>query len=60
LGVNKGNYNYPGGTAFYHGVSDPTEDLWFREGIVVPEPSSIFLLLTGGAFALLTSFRRKE
>ena|ERR1051325_1187771 len=51
--------SYVGGSAIYQGVPVLDRNLWFREGIVVPEPSSIFLLLTGGTFALLTSFRRR-
>jgi hypothetical protein len=51
-------YNYPGGTAFVGTHPDPTADLWFREGITVPEPSSTaLLLLAGAAFACL---RRKN
>jgi hypothetical protein len=51
-------YNYPGGTAFVGTHPDPTADLWFREGIIVPEPSSAaLLLLAGAAFACL---RRKN
>ncbi len=43
-----GPYNYPGGTAFFGGAPDPSNgDLWFREGIVVPEPASAALLLIG-------------
>jgi len=39
------NYKYPGGTAFFSGVADPSFDLWFREGIIVPEPASGSLIL---------------
>jgi hypothetical protein len=49
-GVNQAGYNYPGGTLFAHGVPDPSNgDMWFREGIVVPEPSSASLALVGAA-----------
>jgi hypothetical protein len=41
-------YNYPGGNAFEQEVSLPSIDLWFREGIVVPEPSSLSLLIGSG------------
>jgi hypothetical protein len=47
VGVNKGNYNYSGGSAFFTGTSSP-QDLWFREGIVVPEPSSLSLIIGSG------------
>jgi hypothetical protein len=41
-------YNYPGGTSFFFGAPSPdSTDLWFREGIVVPEPASLSLLLMG-------------
>ena len=49
-------YPYPAGNAYFNGVVAPYWDLWFREGIVVPEPSSALLLLAGvGALAV---FRR--
>jgi hypothetical protein len=52
------DYRYPGGTLFFNGVAVPCSDLWFREGIVVPEPSSALLLLAGvGALAV---FRRSH
>jgi hypothetical protein len=39
---------YPGGTAIYSGVADPTGDLWFIEGTLpVPEPSTAALLVMG-------------
>ena len=41
-------YHYSGGNAFYQGLAAPNNDLWFREGVVVPEPSSIALILLGG------------
>lgn len=34
-----GDVNYPGGTFYGGPTSFPGNDLWFREGIVVPEPS---------------------
>jgi hypothetical protein len=44
-----GPYNYPGGTFLYDGgIPEPGGDLWFREGII-PEPSSLCLVLVGGA-----------
>lgn len=43
-----GDVNYSGGV--FYGGSTPffADDLWFREGIVVPEPSSVLLLFMGG------------
>ena len=37
---------YSGGDAWNNGLQD-TGDYWFREGIVVPEPATIWLLLLG-------------
>ncbi len=37
---------YSGGDAWNNGLQD-TGDYWFREGIVVPEPDMIWLLLLG-------------
>jgi hypothetical protein len=49
-------YPYPAGNAYFNGVVAPHWDLWFREGIVVPEPSSALLFLAG--FGALAIFRR--
>ncbi len=45
LGVNVSQYNYAGGTAWIGGVTSPANDLWFREGILIPEPCSGCLIL---------------
>jgi len=42
-------YNYPGGMTIYQGLGSPGSDLWFREGIVVPEPGTWALLIAGVA-----------
>ena len=39
--------SYPNGTAFFNGTAASTVDLWFREGIVGPEPSSFSLAVLG-------------
>ncbi|HYT60275.1 MAG TPA: PEP-CTERM sorting domain-containing protein [Haliangiales bacterium] len=40
--------SYLGGDAWNNGVpSGGTADYWFREGVVVPEPATIWLLLLG-------------
>jgi hypothetical protein len=41
------NYNYAGGTAFGLGQAAPSFDLWFREGIIIPEPSTSALIMIG-------------
>jgi len=38
--------SYLGGDAWNNGLQD-TGDYWFREGVVVPEPGSVWLLLVG-------------
>ncbi|HWW03043.1 MAG TPA: PEP-CTERM sorting domain-containing protein [Candidatus Acidoferrum sp.] len=47
--VDAGSYTYAGGTAYRNGQVSPGGNYWFREGLVVPEPSSAALLLLGGA-----------
>lgn len=44
LGAN----DYPRGDAYLQGTAQPLEDLWFREGVIVPEPSSAWQLLAAG------------
>jgi hypothetical protein len=38
--IDLGPYNYPGGMTISQGVLLSGSDLWFREGIIVPEPTS--------------------
>ncbi|PYJ05750.1 MAG: hypothetical protein DME25_07885 [Verrucomicrobia bacterium] len=54
--VNGGGNPYPRGTAFIRGA-DIGEDLWFREGIIVPEPSAAWLTLVGVGVSLYASRR---
>ena len=54
-----GFYKYAGGTEFNQGVADPLNDLWFQEGIVVPEPSAAWLALLGGG-ALVYARRKRR
>jgi len=42
-----GSFPYAGGNSYESGVVHPG-NLWFREGVVVPEPSSAALLILGG------------
>jgi hypothetical protein len=39
--------NYAGGNQILSGVIQPNNDLWFQEGISVPEPGTLLLLGTG-------------
>ena len=41
------HYGYTGGNAFFNGTASQFDDLWFREGVIVPEPSTTALLLVG-------------
>jgi hypothetical protein len=43
--------SYSGGIGIYQGVPVADRNLWFREGIVVPEPSSVALTMFGGVAA---------
>jgi hypothetical protein len=38
---------YANGEAFISGVANPNYDLWFNEGVVVPEPSTFSLAIVG-------------
>ena len=53
-----GIFNYPGGMSWAGDIARPGADYWFREGIIVPEPSSAALLLLGGA--AFTCLRRRK
>jgi hypothetical protein len=56
--VSGDTFRYPGGNAFLQVSASSGDDLWFREGIIVPEPSTTTLLLVGaGMFAYA---RRKQ
>ena len=55
----EGNFNYANGTWFANG--QPTLDgrvLWFREGTIVPEPSSALLFALAAATLCAPRFRR--
>jgi hypothetical protein len=49
---------YAGGTLFYSGTAYPY-DLWFQEGVIIPEPSPTALLLIGGGVIFLVGKYRK-
>jgi len=52
-------YGYAGGVGFSQGLPLPGSDLWFREGILVPEPSTFCLWLVGGAVFVIHRARRR-
>jgi hypothetical protein len=52
------NYQYSGGTVYQFGAPIADLDLWFREGIIVPEPSSAMLFLVGGGMFVFLRRRR--
>lgn len=53
-----GDANYSGGDFYGGGFPFTGADLWFREGIIVPEPSSLILLFVGGSLA--TWYHRRK
>jgi hypothetical protein len=54
IGAYNPNFNYPGGMLYANGTPNPASDLWFREGIIVPEPVPSSLVLIG---AFLFAFK---
>lgn len=50
--VDFSSYSYSGGNSYVGGNLYPGGNYWFREGIVVPEPSSFALLAIAGLFLL--------
>ena len=55
--ITAASYNYPGGSVYAGGRPVPQSDFWFREGIV-PEPSSLSMVIIGGAILVGTKLRR--
>jgi PEP-CTERM motif len=57
--VTAGLFPYSRGTAFFKGAAG-SFDLWFREGIVVPEPSSATLVLLGSGILFYVRRAKKQ
>jgi PEP-CTERM motif len=60
--IGSDTFNYAGGTMFVNGAPRPPGyyDLWFREGIVVPEPSSATLVLLGSGILFYVRRAKKQ
>jgi len=56
--IDVSEYGYPGGTSYFNGAANPPSDLWFREGLFVPEPPAAVLIAF--AVGLLAFWRRKR
>ena len=52
--------SYPGGTEIIQGSPISFRDLWFREGIVVPEPSSLTLIVLPSVLLFVTRKRASK
>ncbi len=58
--IGVGGLTYPNGQAYFQGTAHPNLDMWFREGVVVPEPSILSLSILGlFGFHVLSRSRRK-
>jgi hypothetical protein len=55
-----GVFNYPGGDMYVDGASVNSSDLWFREGIIVPEPSTSALLVLAAGLWVQSRRSRKH
>ena len=54
-------FGYPGGSVYQAGTPQLVSDLWFQEGIVVPEPTVLCIALIGaGALGWKRRLSRKE
>jgi len=53
-----GYENYPGGEFYNMFIPEESLDLWFREGVIVPEVSSISIVLMGGVAAIFLARRK--
>lgn len=53
------DYNYQGGSLWENGTPALPSDLWFREGVVTPEPSPLALLSVGTVAYIILSRRAR-
>jgi len=59
--IGVGGLTYPNGQAYFQGTAHPNLDIWFREGIVVPEPSIFSLSILGlFGFCVLSRSQRRS
>lgn len=56
--IDAGEYGYPNGSVFADGLPATGSDIWFREGVIVPEPASVSLLSVAASFLILVLQRR--
>jgi hypothetical protein len=59
MNIAAGSYNYPGGFGYESGLPFGG-DFWFREGIIVPEPSATALLFLAAAGFLFRTSRKNR
>src|SRR6266498_552784 len=59
LGLFAGSFGYPGGDLYNGGVAF-SSDYWFREGVIVPEPSGFALITLGAGLLWLKKSRKAK
>jgi len=59
-GIFGGAFDYAGGELYAQGQSTTLSDYWFREGIIVPEPSMVALLLAGAGIVVYARGKQNE
>ncbi len=51
-GVFGGSFGYPGGDLYAGGIAG-TSDYWFREGVIVPEPSTVTIVFLAAGICII-------